>query len=136
AASRLNAGEEMRAPGNADEKFRTAAGYPASPQVAGEPARAERIGREIESGFAGPRLAAAEGRRIQRGRRPRRPLCRDRRGCPSQRCAAARFSTERANYFRCFPTSFVISNMFTADLPPKTAFSVASALIMRLFLAS
>jgi hypothetical protein len=45
-------------------------------------------------------------------------------------------SRERANYFRCFPTSFVISNMFTADLPPKTAFSVASALIMRLFLGS
>jgi len=36
----------------------------------------------------------------------------------------------------CLPTSFVISNMFTEALPPKTAFSVASALIMRRFLAS
>ena len=39
-------------------------------------------------------------------------------------------------YFRCLPTSFVISNMFTADLPPKTGHSAASALIMRRFLAS
>ena len=39
-------------------------------------------------------------------------------------------------YFRCLLTSFVISNMFTVALPPKTTFSVASALIMRLFLAS
>ena len=40
------------------------------------------------------------------------------------------------SYFRCLPTSFVISNMFTAALPPNTVFSGASALIMRLFLAS
>ena len=40
------------------------------------------------------------------------------------------------SYFKCFPTSFVISNMLTDDLPPKTAFSVVSALIMRLFFLS
>ena len=39
-------------------------------------------------------------------------------------------------YFRCFPTSFVISNMFTCDLPPNTSFSAASALIIRLFFES
>ena len=39
-------------------------------------------------------------------------------------------------YFRCFPTSLVISNMLTLDLPPKMAFSVASELIIRLFFAS
>jgi hypothetical protein len=41
-----------------------------------------------------------------------------------------------AAYFRCFPTSLVISNMFVDDLPPKTTFSLASALMFRLFLAS
>ena len=39
-------------------------------------------------------------------------------------------------YFRCLLTSLVISNMFTAALPPKTAFSAPSALIVRLFLGS
>jgi hypothetical protein len=39
-------------------------------------------------------------------------------------------------YFRCLFTSFVISNMLTADFPPKTGFSVASALIIRLFVES
>jgi len=39
-------------------------------------------------------------------------------------------------YFRCFPTSLVISNMFTEDFPPKTALSVSSALIIRLFFES
>src|SRR5262249_48010772 len=38
-----------------------------------------------------------------------------------------------AGYFRCFETSLVISNMLTCALPPKTAFSAGSALIMRLF---
>jgi hypothetical protein len=33
-------------------------------------------------------------------------------------------------------TSFVISNMFTVDLPPNTGFSVSSDLIIRLFFAS
>ena len=37
------------------------------------------------------------------------------------------------SYLRCLPTSLVISNMLTTDLPPKTAFSLSSALIMRLF---
>ena len=39
-------------------------------------------------------------------------------------------------YFRCLLTSLVISNMFTIALPPKTGFSAASALIMRLFFGS
>jgi len=39
-------------------------------------------------------------------------------------------------YFKCFPTSLVISNMLTVALPPKTVFSVGSALIIRLFLGS
>ena len=39
-------------------------------------------------------------------------------------------------YFRCLFTSFVISNMLTDDLPPNTAFSVLSALIIRLFFLS
>lgn len=39
-------------------------------------------------------------------------------------------------YFRCLFTSFVISNMLTLDLPPKTGFSASSALIIRLFFAS
>ena len=39
----------------------------------------------------------------------------------------------RRHFCRCLFTSFVISNMFTVALPPKTDFSVASALIMRLF---
>ena len=40
------------------------------------------------------------------------------------------------DYFRCLLTSLVISNMLTVALPPKTGFSAASALIMRLFFAS
>src|SRR5215831_7367698 len=40
------------------------------------------------------------------------------------------------DYFRCLLTSFVIANMFTEDLPPKTALRPASALIMRLFFLS
>src|SRR5262245_768773 len=43
---------------------------------------------------------------------------------------------ERGYYFRCLPTSLVISNMLTCALPAKTGFSAASALIIRLFLAS
>ena len=39
-------------------------------------------------------------------------------------------------YFKCLLTSLVISNMLTVALPPKTAFSAASALIMRLFFGS
>ena len=41
-----------------------------------------------------------------------------------------------SDYFKCLPTSLVMSNMFTDDLPPKTVFSVASALIMRRFFLS
>ena len=40
------------------------------------------------------------------------------------------------HYFKWRPTSFVISNMSTVALPPKTAFSVASALIVRLAFGS
>jgi hypothetical protein len=39
-------------------------------------------------------------------------------------------------YFKCLLTSFVISNMFTDDLPPNTAFNAASPLIIRLFFLS
>src|SRR6185503_8073187 len=39
-------------------------------------------------------------------------------------------------YFKCLLTSFVISNMLTDDLPPNTAFSEPSALIIRLFFLS
>src|SRR5262249_33868937 len=55
----------------------------------------------------------------------------------ARRClAAARKRPGGASYLRCFPTSLVMSNMLTADLPPKTAFRFASALIIRLFLLS
>src|SRR3569832_157837 len=37
---------------------------------------------------------------------------------------------------RCLETSFVISNMLTVAFPPKTVFSVASALMLRLFFLS
>ena len=39
-------------------------------------------------------------------------------------------------YFKCLLTSFVISNMLTDDLPPNTALSDVSALIIRLFFLS
>jgi len=39
-------------------------------------------------------------------------------------------------YFTCLLTSFVISNMLTEALPPKTGFSVASLLIIRRFFGS
>src|SRR5580765_505306 len=39
-------------------------------------------------------------------------------------------------YLRCLLTSLVISNMLTVALPPKTALSASSALIMRLFFLS
>src|SRR5437762_12456512 len=41
-----------------------------------------------------------------------------------------------ALYFRCLLTSLVISNMLTVALPPNTALSGSSALIMRLFFLS
>ena len=44
--------------------------------------------------------------------------------------------TDRDPYFRCLLTSLVIANMLTCDLPPNTTFSLASALIIRLFFAS
>ena len=40
------------------------------------------------------------------------------------------------SYFRCLPTSFVISNMLTVALPPNTVFSLSSALMLRLFFGS
>jgi hypothetical protein len=43
---------------------------------------------------------------------------------------------EVAVYFRCLLTSLVISNIDTCFLPPNTPTRLASALIMRLFLAS
>ena len=39
-------------------------------------------------------------------------------------------------YFRWFETSFVISNIETCFLPPKTTFSFSSALMLRRFLLS
>src|SRR5581483_8092598 len=39
----------------------------------------------------------------------------------------------RRTYFTCLLTSFVISNMLTVALPPNTALSASSDLIMRLF---
>jgi hypothetical protein len=42
----------------------------------------------------------------------------------------------RRDYLRCLPTSFVMSNMLTLDLPPRTAFSGGPALIIRLFFES
>lgn len=41
-----------------------------------------------------------------------------------------------AAYFRWFETSLVISNIDTCFLPPKTAFSLSSALIRRLLIES
>src|SRR6476469_1915097 len=43
---------------------------------------------------------------------------------------------ERRTYLRCLFTSFVISNIETCPLPPKTGLSLSSALIMRRFFAS
>src|SRR5450759_1041637 len=40
------------------------------------------------------------------------------------------------SYLRCLLTSLVISNMSTVALPPNTALSASSALIMRLFFLS
>jgi len=41
-----------------------------------------------------------------------------------------------ARYFRCFETSFVISNMLTWRFPPNTARSASSALIIVRFVLS
>src|SRR5213596_2905215 len=43
---------------------------------------------------------------------------------------------DELDYFRCLPTSFVISNMLTVALPPNTVFSLSSALMLRLFFGS
>ena len=40
------------------------------------------------------------------------------------------------SYFKCLERCLAISNIDTWPLPPKTAFSFSSALIMRLFFAS
>ena len=63
---------------------------------------------------AGPRLHAA-------------PVLRRRASC---------VVSDGERYFRCLETSFVISNIDTCFLPPNTAASLASELIMRRFLAS
>src|ERR1051325_6413019 len=39
-------------------------------------------------------------------------------------------------YFTCLLTSFVISNIVTVFLPPKTAFNLSSALMLVLFFLS
>ena len=67
-----------------------------------------------------------------------------RREDPTQKkTAGANFATGRSAarlraqvYFRWFETSFVISNIETFPLPPNTAFSFSSALIIRLLTAS
>jgi hypothetical protein len=46
------------------------------------------------------------------------------------------FGIGKENYFKWLETSLVISNIDTCFLPPKTAFSLSSALIMRLFASS
>ena len=38
-----------------------------------------------------------------------------------------------SGYLTCLLTSFVISNMLTCALPPKTGFNMSSDLIIRLF---
>src|SRR3989344_2324225 len=43
------------------------------------------------------------------------------------------FYDRELDYFICAETSFVISNIVTSLLPPKTAFSLSSARIFRLF---
>ena len=55
---------------------------------------------------------------------------------PSSEAIARRRTGRQAGYFRCLLTSLVIANMLTDALPPKTAFSLASALIIRLFFLS
>ena len=49
---------------------------------------------------------------------------------PPRGRGGARGSRNESGYFRCFETSFVISNMLTWRFPPKTARSFSSALIM------
>ena len=48
----------------------------------------------------------------------------------------ARRNPAESDYLRCFETSFVISNIETCLLPPKTSRSLSSALIMRRFVLS
>ena len=43
---------------------------------------------------------------------------------------ADEWRVECESYFKCFETSFVISNMLTWRFPPNTARSLSSALIM------
>src|ERR1700723_2513500 len=66
------------------------------------------------------------------GQNKRRRLL-DRRLVP-ERCLVS--FRQPGGYFRCLLTSFVIANMFTEALPPKTAFRFSSALIIRLFFLS
>ena len=52
------------------------------------------------------------------------------------RCYVGTFLLRVQDYERCLETSFVISNIFTTALPPKTAFSASSAMMLRLFSGS
>ena len=55
---------------------------------------------------------------------------------PLPRTGGEGFSGKKKSYFTCDETSLVISNMVTWDLPPKMGLRSASALMLRLFLAS
>jgi len=70
---------------------------------------------------------ADSGESARAGRRPAR-----------KKAAGGRRAGSRLqdHYFRCELTSLVISNMDTCFLPPKTAFNLSSALIIRLLMAS
>jgi hypothetical protein len=70
---------------------------------------------------------ADRGKSTRAGRQPARGR---------QPAGVAPAAADRNDYFRCALTSLVISNMETCFLPPKTAFSFSSALIIRLLMAS
>jgi hypothetical protein len=69
-------------------------------------------------------------------------LGREARCAPPYKTRGARLAARPSSYFveqdylRFFETSFVMSNIETCALPPKTTLSAASALIMRRFFLS
>ena len=94
--------------------------------------------RRIPAPLVAPRAVHGDAREeSRRGRDAARSARRtDLRGGGGAGRALNRGRQPRAVYLRCLLTSFVISNMLTEDFPPNTAFSVASALIIRLFFLS
>ena len=87
--------------------------------------------------FGGPRSVRPvhhERPRAALRRRARLPAARGQRASlPARSTGPAGDAICGVIHLRCLPTSLVISNMFTEDLPPNTALSAASALIIRLF---